>query len=234
VSRSEHDRRIAEMFDRVAPRYDALNRLLSLGRDIGWRSRAVELARLGAGEIALDVGVGTGDLAFGLLDASDPTARVVGVDLSPAMIAAVTRRARSRGERRLAALLGSGHALPFGDACFDRVVAGFTVRNFGDLALGLREMRRVLRRGGRAVILELSTPPSALLRALYGPYFHRVSPLLASLAGGDREAYRYLPRSVSAFPDPDGLAVRLGSAGFRGVRYERLTFGIAALHVGEA
>src|SRR6266545_398398 len=139
MSRSEHDQRIAEMFDRVAPRYEPLNRLLSFGRDVGWRARAVELARLGANEIGLDVGVGTGDLTFGLLAASDPTARVVGVDISSAMLDAVVRRADIRGERRFAAILGTAHALPFADASFDRVVAGFTVRNFGDLAAALRD-----------------------------------------------------------------------------------------------
>src|SRR6266508_2020433 len=183
MSRSEHDQRIAEMFDRVAPRYEPLNRLLSFGRDVGWRARAVELARLGANEIA----------------------RVVGVDISSAMLDAVVRRADIRGERRFAAILGTAHALPFADASFDRVVAGFTVRNFGDLASGLREMRRVLRPSGRAVILELSTPPNALVRAAYGLYFHRISPLVAAMAGGDPEAYRYQP----------------------------LTLGIAAIHVGE-
>ena len=160
MARSEdHDRRIAEMFDRVAPRYDVLNRVLSLGRDVGWRRRAAAVARMGPREIALDVGVGTGDLAFGLLDASDPSVRVVGVDISPLMVDAVRQRAAARLDPRFAPLLATATGLPFADGSFDRVVAGFAVRNFGDLALGLREMRRVLRAGGRAVILELSTPP---------------------------------------------------------------------------
>jgi demethylmenaquinone methyltransferase/2-methoxy-6-polyprenyl-1,4-benzoquinol methylase len=222
------------MFDRVAPRYDALNRILSFGRDIGWRDRAVALARLGPGELALDVGVGTGDLAFGLLDASDPLSRAVGIDLSPAMIAAVHRRALRRGETRFAPLRASAHALPFSDARFDRVVAAFTIRNFGDLALGLREMRRVLRPGGRAVVLELSTPPDPITRAFYRLYFHRLAPLVAARAGGDPEAYRYLPRSVAAFPGAEGLAARLRDAGFARVRFERLALGIAAIHIGEA
>ncbi len=203
VTRSDHDRRIAEMFDRVAPRYDALNRILSGGRDVGWRRRAIALARLGSREVALDVGVGTGDVAFGLLDASDPSARVIGVDLSPSMLEAARRRAEGRG-------------------------------NFGDLALGLREMRRVLRTGGRAVILELSTPPNPLVGVAYRLYFHRLSPLIAATLGGDAAAYRYLPRSVAAFPNADGVAERMRAAGFARVRYERLNLGIAAIHVGEA
>jgi demethylmenaquinone methyltransferase/2-methoxy-6-polyprenyl-1,4-benzoquinol methylase len=235
VARSDgHDRRIAEMFDRVAPRYDALNRVLSGGRDMGWRRRAAALARMGPREIALDVGVGTGDLAFGLLDASDPSVRVVGVDLSPLMIDAVRRRAGARLDPRLAPLLGSAAALPFADASFDRVVAGFAVRNFADLALGLREMRRVLRAGGRAVVLEFSTPPSTLIGMVSHLYIHRLVPRVAALLGGDAAAYRYLPRSVAAFPDADGLAELMRDAGFARVRYERLTFGVAAIHVGEA
>lgn len=225
---------MAEMFDRVAPRYDALNRVLSGGRDVGWRRRATALARLGPREIALDLGVGTGDLAFGLLDASDPSARVFGADVSWMMLSAARRRAEARDERRFVPLLATADRLPFGDASLDRVVAGFAVRNFGDLALGLREVRRVLRGGGRAVILELSTPPSPLLGALFHVYFQRLSPLIASLLGGDAAAYRYLPRSVAAFPGAEGLADRMREAGFVRVRYEKLSLGIAAIHVGEA
>lgn len=222
------------MFDTVAPRYDFLNRVLSLRRDVGWRRRAVALARLGPGEVALDEGVGTGDLAFDLLAASDPTSRVVGIDLSERMLDAVRARAgRSPHGPRFRAEAADAQALPFADASFDRVVAGFAVRNFGDLDRGLREMRRVLRPGGRAVILELSTPPDLVVRTLFGWYFFSVAPRLAALLGGDAEAYRYLPRSVARFPAADAFAGRLRAAGFRSVRYERLALGIAAVHVAE-
>jgi len=225
---------MAEMFDRVAPRYDKLNRILSAGRDIGWRRGPIALARLGPDEVALDVGVGTGDLAFGLLKASDQSARVIGIDLSTLMLEAARKRAGSDAKARFAPLLATAERLPFADGTFDRIVAGFAVRNFGDLSLGLREMRRVLRAGGRAVILEFSTPPSALVGIAYRVYLHGLVPLIASLFGGDAAAYRYLPRSVAAFPDADGLAVRMRDCGFARVRYERLTLGIAAIHVGEA
>jgi demethylmenaquinone methyltransferase/2-methoxy-6-polyprenyl-1,4-benzoquinol methylase len=222
------------MFDRVAPRYDFLNRVLSARRDVGWRRRAVELARLGPGDSALDVGVGTGDLAFDLLAASDKSSRVIGVDLSEGMLDVARRRAAARDLRwRFDAQTADAQELPFDDATFDRVVAGFAVRNFGDLSAGLREMRRVLRRHGRAVILELSTPPNPVVRWAFGLYFHRVSPRIAAALGGDPDAYRYLPMSVARFPDAVRLAELLTEAGFGSVRFERLSLGIAAVHVAE-
>jgi demethylmenaquinone methyltransferase/2-methoxy-6-polyprenyl-1,4-benzoquinol methylase len=225
---------MAAMFDRVAPRYDFLNRVLSLGRDVGWRKRAVALARLSANEVALDIGVGTGDLAFDLLAASPPSSRVVGVDVSEGMLELVrARAATSAFGSRFQAHIADAHALPYEDASFDRVVAGFAVRNFGDVDAGLREMRRILRPGGRAVILEFSSPPSPLIRPLYGLYVRHVTPRVAALLGGDADAYRYLPRSISAFPGAEDLAVRLRNAGFATVRFERLMFGATAIHVAE-
>lgn len=224
---------MAAMFDRVAPRYDRLNRILSLRRDVGWRKRTVALAQLGDGEVALDVGVGTGDLAFAMLAAS-PTARVVGVDVSERMLTLVRERARrSRAGDRFEARIADAHALPFADASFDRVVAGFAVRNFGDLDAGLREMRRVVRPGGRAVILEFSRAPNPLIRAVNRLYTHVLVPRIAVLFGGDAAAYRYLPESVDRFPGAERLADRLRAAGFSDVRFERLTFGTVAIHVAQ-
>lgn len=233
-SSRERTREIAAMFDKVAPRYDFLNRVLSARRDVGWRRRAVALARLGPDQVALDVGVGTGDLAFDLLAASAPTARVIGVDVSPAMLEiARTRAASSLVGARFEARQADVHALPFDDASFDRVVAGFAVRNFADLADGLAEMRRVLRPGGRAVILELSTPSNGVMRTLFQLYFGEISPRIAALLGGDAAAYRYLPRSVASFPGPERFADLLRTAGFSDIRFEQLSFGIAAIHVAE-
>jgi demethylmenaquinone methyltransferase/2-methoxy-6-polyprenyl-1,4-benzoquinol methylase len=241
MSRTDRDgesraqaREIAKMFDAVAPRYDFLNRVLSLRRDVGWRKRAVALARLDPDELALDVGVGTGDLAFDLLSSSAPSSRVVGIDVSQGMLDLVRARAIASPEgSRFEARSGDAQALSFDDASFDRVVAGFAVRNFGDLEAGLREMRRVLRPNGRVVILELSTPPNRLIRASFDLYFHRVAPRLAAALGGDASAYRYLPRSVARFPGAERLAELLRAAGFSRVRFERLAFGVAAIHVAE-
>ena len=223
------------MFDTVSARYDFLNRVLSLGMDGAWRRRAVAHARLDRDEVALDIGVGTGDLAFDLLRASEATSRVVGVDLSERMIERVRRRAvASPLGARFEARLADAQALPFPDASFDRVTASFAVRNFGDLDAGLRETRRVLRPGGRAVVLEFSMPPNALVRMGYRAYMHGVVPRLATLLGGDPAAYRYLPESVERFPAAEALAARLGAAGFARVRFERLNFGGVAIHVADA
>ena len=235
MSRSDHDRRIAEMFDTVAPRYDFLNRVLSLGRDASWRRRATGHARLAANEVALDLGVGTGDLAFDLLAASAPSSRVLGVDLSEAMLERVRRRAAASPlGPRFEARAADAQALPFADATFARVTAAFAVRNFGDLDAALREMRRVLRPGGRAVVLEFSMPAHPLVRAGFRAYIHGVVPLLAAALGGDAAAYRYLPESVERFPTAEALADRFRAAGFARVSFERLMLGGVAIHIAEA
>lgn len=217
------------MFDRIAPRYDRLNRLLSFGADRSWRRRAIALSRLGPFERALDVGAGTGDLSLGLLRASDPASAVVGIDLAPRMLAISRRRARGP----YLPVVANAEALPLPDASVDRVVSAFTLRNIGGLPRALREMRRVLRHGGRAVLLELSHPPNATFRRVYLFYFERILPVLAALLGGEPAAYRYLPRSLTPFPTAERLAEMLREAGFADVRFERLTLGIAAIHVAQ-
>jgi demethylmenaquinone methyltransferase/2-methoxy-6-polyprenyl-1,4-benzoquinol methylase len=222
------------MFDRIAPRYDLLNRVLSIGTDLEWRRRALDLARLGESGKALDVGTGTGDFALALLARSPGSAMVTGVDISSGMVEIAERRAAKAGVGpRYERLIASVESLPFADGTFDIAMAGFVIRNVGDIPRGLREMRRVLRPGGRAVILDLHTPRNPVVRRLYRAY-SVLSPRLAAALGGDPEAYRYLPRSIEAFYDPEALASLLRNAGFSRVRFERLTFGIAAIHVGEA
>lgn len=225
-----HDREISSMFDRIAARYDFLNRVLSFGTDIGWRRRALARCDIRGGASVLDVGAGTGDLA---LEALSRGAQTIAIDLSSGMLAVLGRRARSAHATGLVAIVGNAEALPVADGSIDRIISGFTVRNVGDLPRALREFRRVLRPGGRAVILELSHPPSAAFGRLYALYFERIAPAIAVALGGDREAYRYLPRSLRPFPDADRLAGLLTDAGFTRVSYERLSFGIAAIHVAE-
>ena len=222
------------MFDRIAPRYDRLNRVLSFGADVAWRRRAISHVWLGPGERALDVGVGTGDLAFGILRASAAGTRVVGIDISPAMLAIAAERAATLDlSPRFHGVLASVEALPFGNETFHRAAAGFAIRNVARIDLALREIRRVLRPGGRVAILDLHTPPGAIPRGLYRLYA-RAFPRLAAALGSDPDAYRYLPGSIETFADPDQLRTLLKDAGFRDARYERLAFGVAAIHVGEA
>ena len=224
----EHDAGIAAMFDRIAPRYDLLNRILSFGTDVAWRRRAVGLARLGPGERALDLGAGTGDLAAALLGTAPASARVIGLDLSPGMLAVSRRRLAGP---RYGAVIANAEALPLGDASVDRVISGFVLRNIGDLPRALREMRRVLRPGGAAVLLELSHPTQPAFARLYRWYFEVLAPRIAAALGGDPDAYRYLPRSLRPFPGAEALADLVRAAGFDDVRFERLTGGIAAIHV---
>jgi demethylmenaquinone methyltransferase / 2-methoxy-6-polyprenyl-1,4-benzoquinol methylase len=226
-----HDREIATMFDRIAVRYDFLNRVLSLGTDVGWRRRAIANADIREGLAVLDIGAGTGDLSFA---AAARGARVIAIDLSAGMLAVLARRATEAQRARIQPLVGNAESLPLPDASVDRIVTGFAVRNVGDLGRAFAEFRRVLRPGGRAVVLELSHPPSQAFARLYTFYFDRVAPAVAALLGGDREAYRYLPRSLRPFPDAERLAAMLRGAGFGRVTYELVTFGIAAIHVAEA
>lgn len=226
-----HESRIRAMFDRIAPEYDRLNRSLSFGQDLLWRLAAARRARLVAGQLALDVGAGTGDLGLTLLRLSAPASRVVGLDLSTAMFALAREKAARAGlSSRLALVQGSVLDLPARDASFDRVVSAFTLRNVADLSGAFAQMRRVLRPGGRLVLLELSRPRPALFARLYRAYFYDALPRIASLLGGDPGAYAYLPSSLTRFPDVDELGALLQNVGFGGVRYTRLSFGIATIH----
>ncbi len=218
------------MFDRIAAHYDFLNGILSFGTDVGWRRRAIARADIRRGMTVLDVGAGTGDLSFA---SAARGGQVIALDLSPGMLAVLSSRSTDLQRARIRPLVGSAESLPLPDASVDRIVTGFTVRNVGDLGRGFAEFRRVLRPGGRAVVLELSHPPSATFARLYSFYFDRIAPAIAALLGGDREAYRYLPRSLRPFPEPDRLAAMLRDAGFSHVTFERLTLGIAAIHIAE-
>ncbi len=226
--RRERSRQIQTMFGRIVPRYDRMNRLMSFGMDVGWRRLAADAADP-RGMRVLDLGTGTGDLAHELVRRG--AASVVGADFSPAMLAVATGRyAGSPTYRWLAA---DGHRLPFADASFDRLTNGFLLRNLVDLPAAFREMARVIRPGGRLVCLDMTPPPPGMFSALYRLYFNRIMPPLAGLLSGDRAAYRYLPNSLSGFPDADALSQMLRDAGFHDVRYRRLGGGAVALHQAE-
>jgi len=212
------------MFDRIAPVYDAMNRVMTMGLDVRWR-RLGARAVVRPGDSVLDAACGTGD--FAVADLRAGAARVVGLDFSPRMLERARRKAP-----QVEWVEGDLLALPFADAAFDAATVGFGVRNVGDLELALRELRRVVRPGGRVAILEI-TRPRGPLRPFYSLWFDRVVPLLGkALPGG--AAYTYLPASVKRFPAAGALAALMQEAGFAQVRYRLLAGSIVALHTGEA
>jgi len=214
---------VRRMFDRIAPVYDAMNRVMTAGLDRRWRRVTVD-AVVRPGDRVLDACCGTGDLAVA---ARGRGADVVGLDFSEAMLA----RARSK-RSDIEWVAGDVLALPFEDASFDAATVGFGVRNVDDLAAGLRELRRVLRPGGRLGILEI-TQPRGPLAPFYRLWFDRVIPVLGRLLPGG-SAYTYLPASVRRFPGPEDLAALLVECGFPDVRFRLFAGGIVALHVAEA
>lgn len=220
--------RIRQMFDQIAEGYDRRNRLFSLDRDAGWRRTAARLARLHPGDTALDLCCGTGKLAHELLRYVRPGGRVIGVDFSSRMLE-IARRV----EPGIEFVLGDASSLPYPEGSIAAITIGFGLRNIVDRDAALREMLRVLRPGGRLVVLELPPPPRGPLRLPYAFYLERVMPAVAGvLKPGEESAYRYLSASVQAFPRPAELALQLRAVGFDPVEVRRLTFGIAAVHVG--
>ena len=214
------------MFDAIAPGYDARNRLFSVARDHAWRRRAAERANLHPGQTVLDLCTGTGKLAHELLSSTRPGGRVIGIDFSQPML----ERARKL-EPEVEFRLGDVSRLSEPDASVDAITIGFGLRNLVEREQALREMRRVLRPGGRLVILEFAPPPSGPLMRAYRFYLTRVMPAIAGrLSAGERQAYRYLAQTVQDFPPSAALSALLDRIGFA-VAVEPLTFGIVALHV---
>lgn len=218
---------VRAMFDRIAGFYDVMNSVMTVGLHHRWRQRAADLAGVGPGSRVLDVATGTGDLAVELASRVAPGGEVVGSDFSEEMLA----RARAKAPA-IRFEWGNALELSYPDASFDAATVGFGARNFSDLDRGLREMTRVVRPGGRVVILEITTPTKRPLSSFYHVWFDRIVPVLGRLAG-DSAAYEYLPQSVKRFPDPRGLAEAMERAGLRNIRYVVTAGGIIAIHVGE-
>jgi demethylmenaquinone methyltransferase/2-methoxy-6-polyprenyl-1,4-benzoquinol methylase len=240
------------MFDRIASVYDLMNTAMTAGLHHAWRARAATEARVGPGSRVLDVATGTGDLALELARRVAPGGEVVGSDFSEGMLARARQKSGAFADGvRPRFELGDALALPYGDACFDAATVGFGARNFADLPRGLREMARVVRPGGRVVVLEITSPTRPPLSLFYRVWFDRAVPVLGALAarllalaarlrrggGAPRssaiaDAYMYLPNSVRRFPGPVALAAEMERAGLRDVHYVLTAGGIVAIHAG--
>jgi len=241
---------VRAMFDRIAGVYDLMNTAMTAGLHHRWRARAADMAAIGPGSRVLDVATGTGDMAIELGRRVWPGGEVVGSDFAEGMLARARGKASAGGPELVRPRFewGDALALPYADDSFDAATVGFGARNFDDLARGLGELARVVRPGGRVVVLEITTPTRLPLSLFYGLWFDRIVPGLGRLAGwiaalfsrlGDStasttiaDAYSYLPNSVKRFPSPPALAGEMERAGLSEIRYLLIAGGIVAIHAG--
>ena len=221
-----------EMFTSIAPRYDFLNRLLSLGQDKYWRKRAVDfLEPIGTDHI-LDVATGTCDMIIEIAR-RNLSVKIFGIDFSQRMLdlgrAKITQ---NDSNKSVSFQIGSGECLPFANESFDGVICAFGIRNFANMQMGLREFYRVLKPGGRIVILEFSVPQNQFLNTVYEWYFNLILPKIGNLISGHSNAYTYLPESVANFPNQKKFIEWIEKTGFKKVSFAELTFGIVSIHRG--
>lgn len=224
--------KIKSLFDNIAPDYDKLNHILSLNIDKGWRRKAVkEIADSAKPLTVLDVACGTGDFTIEIARKAAEGSSIIGIDLSEGMMKVGREKLKAAG---IDATLeyGDCEALTYPGSSFDRVSVGFGVRNFEHLEIGLKEMYRVLKPGGKLVILELSVPSNPVIRWCYKLYFLKILPAIGGWVSGNRGAYKYLPASVLHFPAPDKFIPMLKDAGFGDVRHKAFTLGICRMYVG--
>ena len=224
---------VREMFDNIAPKYDLLNHTLSVNIDRIWRRRVVNEVRRAKPRRILDVATGTGDLAIAMA-CRIRDVQVLGVDLSEQMLVVAHRKVEARGlDNRIVLHRGDAEHLAVADASVDVATVAFGVRNFGDLAAGLRELARTIKPGGKVVILEFSRPRNRAFRALYEFYSYKILPRIGGLVSRDKRAYEYLPASVGEFPAPEVFLKMMGEAGFCKCRARSQSFGIAQIYIGE-
>jgi len=227
----EEKQHIGQLFDRIAPTYDALNHGLSLSIDKRWRRRLVRM--LPKAERVLDVAIGTADLTIEMLKQAKAE-QVVGLDLSKQMMAIGEEKVQRIGlESRVDFVFGNAQQMPFEDASFDGVTCAYGCRNFSDLDAGLREMYRVLKPGGQVTILEFSYPKNSLVRAVYDLYFSHILPWVGRIVSKDKTAYTYLNKSVKSFVWGEAFAQHLSDAGFEETHLKTLTFGITTIYTAK-
>ncbi|MEM9831804.1 MAG: bifunctional demethylmenaquinone methyltransferase/2-methoxy-6-polyprenyl-1,4-benzoquinol methylase UbiE [Bacteroidota bacterium] len=229
---SSKKEQVAEMFNNISRRYDLLNHLLSLGIDIYWRKQAIKLLKPHQPKQILDIATGTADFAIEAL-ALNPD-KVIGVDISEGMLAMGHKKLKRRQlDDRIELQLGDSEGLRFNDNVFDAAIVAFGVRNFETLHDGLKDIFRVLKPGGRLVVLEFSKPTRFPMKQLYNFYFKNILPLIGKVISKDQSAYTYLPESVQAFPDGQAFLQALQRAGYTETRCKALTFGISSIYTGK-
>jgi demethylmenaquinone methyltransferase/2-methoxy-6-polyprenyl-1,4-benzoquinol methylase len=223
---------VADMFNNISKTYDFLNHFLSLGIDVIWRKKAINELKKDQPKLILDVATGTGDFAFEALSILNPT-KIIGVDISPGMLDIARLKIAKRGlGDKFEVKLGDSEKLPFETNAFDAVTVAYGVRNFENLELGLADIRRVLKTGGKAVVLEFSKPKVFPVKQLYKFYFNYITPGIGKLFSKDARAYTYLPESVAAFPDGETFIALMDKVGFKNTKCRPLAFGICSIYTG--
>lgn len=229
---SSKKEQVAEMFDNISHRYDFLNHFLSLGIDILWRKKAVRLLKKDQPKQILDIATGTGDFAIEAL-ALNPD-KIIGVDISAGMLEQGKKKMKRKGVDHIIDMqMGDSEKLLFESNTFDAVIVSFGVRNFENLEKGLSDMFRVLKPGGKTVIIEFSRPRKFPMKQLYNVYFKSILPIIGKLISKDQSAYTYLPESVEAFPDGKDFLTILKKVGFKSTECRPLTFGISSIYIGQ-
>lgn len=223
---------VASMFNNISRTYDFLNHFLSLGIDVIWRKIAIKELSKDKPALILDVATGTGDLAFEAIKILDPE-KVIGIDISDGMLSISREKISKRKmHEKFEVRLGDSEKLLFEDNTFDAVTVAFGVRNFEDLEKGLRDMLRVLKPGGKAVILEFSKPKVFPVKQAYNFYFKYITPTIGRIFSKDNSAYTYLPESVASFPDGEKFDTLMQKVGFKNTKFRPLTFGICSIYTG--
>jgi len=224
---------VAEMFDNISPKYDLLNRILSVGIDVWWRKQALAYLKTDKPKLMLDIATGTGDFALEAYRQLQPQ-KIIGVDISEGMLAFGKEKMKQKKlADKIELQVGDSERLLFEDNTFDAVIVAFGVRNFENLEKGLSDMRRVLKKGGTVVILEFSKPKKFPVKQVYNFYFKNILPNIGKLVSKDSRAYTYLPESVQAFPEGKDFLDILQKVGFQNVQQQALTFGISSIYVAQ-
>ena len=224
---------VQRLFGRIARIYDLMNGLMSFGQDRRWRKFAARYLALGTGELGLDLGAGTADLCIAVIRRSGPGTRMIGMDITPEMLAVGRRKVARLGlQDRIDLRVGDAEHIDLPDNSVDGCCSAFMMRNLTDIRQGFREMLRVVRPGGRVVCLEISHPPGKIFGSLFHFYFYKLAPLFGTIIGKAFEEYNYLPNSLTNFPDASDLKAMMEGVGWSDVRFYRLTGGIVAVHVG--